>query len=245
MSYWGKDERGAEGVRTSKLTGADEALLVRYGLAEEEPARLRHVDYEKGEYLVRFGEPLQQLLILARGRAKVMLSLPSGQAVLAGIYDGQGILGDIEIFTGSAMSTHVVAATPVACISIPVALWQGRLQHSPPFLRYLATSLAHKLARSSTNSTVNLLIPLEARLCAYIGMTAQGGVFEANLTEVADLLGSSYRHLMRVLKALCDGGVLGRQKGSYRVLDTAALADRAGDTTFTREEGFSQWPGRL
>lgn len=232
--------KGAGEMRTSKLTGADEALLRHYGLAEVDPARLRHVEYEKGEYLVRFGDALQQLLILTQGRAKVMLSLPSGQAVLAGIYDSRGILGDIELFTGTAMSTHVVAAGPVACIAIPAALWQGTLQNSPPFLRYIAGSLAHKLDRSSANSAVNLLMPLEARLCAYISMTAQGGVFAANLTEVADLLGSSYRHLMRVLKALCDGGVLGRQKGGYRVLDAAELKNRAGDTAFTQGVGFLQ-----
>ncbi|MEG2718091.1 MAG: helix-turn-helix domain-containing protein, partial [Clostridia bacterium] len=71
--------------------------------------------------------------------------------------------------------------------------------------------------------------PLQARLCSYIRIVCANGFFHEKLTELAELLGTSYRHLLRTLDALCAQGVLSREENGFRVMDEEALQRLGGD----------------
>ncbi|MGL4736185.1 MAG: helix-turn-helix domain-containing protein, partial [Cellulosilyticaceae bacterium] len=66
----------------------------------------------------------------------------------------------------------------------------------------------------------------EKRLCAYILEVAQEDVLEDRLTNVASALGISYRHLLRMLKGLCEASLLRKEKEGYRIIDRKGLAAR-------------------
>jgi len=70
---------------------------------------------------------------------------------------------------------------------------------------------------------------LETRLSAYIMQTASDGEFRETLTEVALMLGCSYRHLLRSLNKLCQQGVLSKEESGYHVVNSTRLAELAGD----------------
>jgi predicted transcriptional regulator len=46
----------------------------------------------------------------------------------------------------------------------------------------------------------------------------------ASLTETADLLGTSYRHLNRIVRQFIEAGIIERRGGRLSVLDEAKLA---------------------
>ena len=87
------------------------------------------------------------------------------------------------------------------------------------------------------NSSINLLYPLENRLASYINESLVYGEneenlyidFDENLINIADLLGSSYRHLLRTFNTLCKKGVLERECGKYKVINKTLLKELAGD----------------
>lgn len=53
--------------------------------------------------------------------------------------------------------------------------------------------------------------------------------FHENLTEIAELLGTSYRHLLRTLSELCDKGILKKEGSSYIVTDERTLMELSAD----------------
>ena len=48
------------------------------------------------------------------------------------------------------------------------------------------------------------------------------------MTEMATLLGTSYRHLNRVIRELSDKGIVSKKNGKISVLDYVALKELAG-----------------
>ena len=83
--------------------------------------------------------------------------------------------------------------------------------------------LAQIVARNAVNDTLNILAPLEARLRAYIARSQREGVFTGRLTETAEYLGVSYRHLLRTMNELCARGILEKTRGGYRILQPLEL----------------------
>ena len=96
----------------------------------------------------------------------------------------------------------------------------------------VAHMLAQIVARNAVNDTFNILAPLEARLRAYIAHSQRQGVFAGRLTETAEYLGVSYRHLLRTMNDLCARGILEKTRGGYRILQPLEL---------DREQEAGEW----
>ena len=107
-----------------------------------------------------------------------------------------------------------------------------------------------KLASNSTNFAINMLYPLENRLVSYIlaflnyddENECDGSwqmylhekdeinfKFEGNFIEIAELLGSSYRHLNRVLNKMCRENIIRKNGKSYSILNIKRLIELSGE----------------
>ena len=81
------------------------------------------------------------------------------------------------------------------------------------------------------------------RLCSFISfMSKQITVddkdylyFHESLSDTAELLGTSYRHLQRTLKKLQEDGIIDRYSKGYIVLDYDQLMDLSSDEYFIDE----------
>ena len=79
-----------------------------------------------------------------------------------------------------------------------------------------------------------MLYPLENRLASYILATVQDSEenylrFTGNLTEVSELLGTSYRHLLRTLSNLTSKGAIRKRSNYYEVIEIEILKDLASE----------------
>ncbi|MNF10640.1 hypothetical protein D3C80_2116410 [compost metagenome] len=54
----------------------------------------------------------------------------------------------------------------------------------------------------------------------------------SSLTETADLLGTSYRHLNRIVRRFIDEGIIERKRGRLSVLDQTRLAQLANGNLY-------------
>ncbi|MCM0650202.1 cyclic nucleotide-binding domain-containing protein [Clostridium swellfunianum] len=193
--------------------------------------------FKKNEYICRDGEPLDYFLFFVEGKAKVNTPLSNGKSLLLCFYEDFRVLGDLEIINGKSASSNVQVIEDAYCIGIPLEYVKANLLSDSKFLRYICTSLGEKLESISKNSSINLLYPLENRLASYILAAGERiesrGLkrieFNENLTEVSELLGTSYRHLLRTLNTLCTRGVIIKKSSFYEVMNEESLVKMAAD----------------
>jgi len=215
-------------MQRSKLPPDCAARFDEYGLSGLDLSGAALMSYARGEWFLNEGREITYLLILLSGKAKVCVNARNGRSLLLCYYISEGIVGDLELMTGSRLaSTSMQAVTPLRCIALPLERYAPILRAHLPFVLRAGEELAGKLEARVQSSTEAILRPFEARLCDYLLQTAQDGVCSERLTDVAELLGCSYRHLLRCLGQLCRGGLLEKLPRGYRVLDPAALSARA------------------
>ena len=125
------------------------------------------------------------------------------------------VLGDIELLDVPFDPLFVEAKTDVYTLALYLEQHRQRLLGDPVFLRFLCKSMAEKLngaVRASRQKTLRQKVVSSLRF-------AEEGQLITGIGGIAANLNVSSRQLMRVLKELCELGVLSHEKkGSYRVL---------------------------
>lgn len=193
--------------------------------------------YEKNEYICKEGEPINYLYFFLDGKAKVYNNLSNGKALLLCFYHGLMLLGDLEMINPQPTTCNVQVIEKTYCIAISTDNIKLYLMEDPKFLKFICKSLGEKLNNLSKNSSINLLYPLENRLASYILATAETSllnnktttIFRGNLTEISELLGASYRHLLRTLNTLCSKGCIRKKDSHYEVINEDLLKELASD----------------
>ncbi|MCL2501279.1 MAG: cyclic nucleotide-binding domain-containing protein [Defluviitaleaceae bacterium] len=212
------------------LAEKDRQLLGPYGLQTLDLSHAVRISLARGEYLSRAGEPMDELYIVVSGKAKVFISLSDGKELLLAYFTQRGIIGEIELMTDALTTqTTVQAVTELVCVAFPLRVYAKELKRNNVFINYVAKDLAEKLAQRVVNSAITALQPLETRLCAYILQTATGGVFHEKLTELAGVMGASYRHLLRCLGKLCEKNILLKTPQGYQIINRRVMEMYAGD----------------
>jgi CRP/FNR family putative post-exponential-phase nitrogen-starvation transcriptional regulator len=174
--------------------------------------------YKKGEHIFKYGEPLTHVCFFISGRAKVYSLLSNGKHYLHTFYNRFELIGDVEFVNNLNIKTNVQALSDVYCLSLPLNKCHNMLYDDRKFLRAACSHLSDKLDVTGQFNSHNLLYPLEERLASYIVNTSENLMFSENLTALSELLGTSYRHLLRTIKAFCDNGYLLKENGHYKII---------------------------
>ena len=212
-----------------KINNSHIKILKSYGLENLDTGDIFLAGYKGGEYILRQGYDVEYLLFIVEGRTKVFVSAPNGKSLFLCSYKS-GVVGDVELMTGErSAASSVQAITDVWCIAIPVSGYKTILKSNNVFMNTIAQGIALKLCQSSKNNAVNILNSLESRLCSYIAITNTQGYFSESKTVLSEILGTSYRHLLRTLDKLCDIGVLEKEGKGYRILDERELTSIGED----------------
>jgi CRP-like cAMP-binding protein len=192
-------------------------------------------EWSKGEFLIRAGDPVERLYFFVEGRAKVYGSMENGSSLLVRFYSPFDILGDVELFSFERYILNVEALGPTVCLGLGVDAIKRSADRNGPFFMYLCGRLGRKLASFNTSASINMRYPVENRLASYL-LALESGEGESGLClgtedlgELADILGSSYRQLSRVVRRFRDEGILESRRGRLRVLAPEKLEDLARD----------------
>lgn len=181
--------------------------------------------YEKKEYLCRFREPVHRLIFLLEGQVSVSLTPPHGRThIITWSSENDLICGDIEVALGNTLaSADLRAENGALCLSLPIAPHLEALRQDNQFLLYALARISVQMVHQSIYTANNLLFPLEERMAAYILQNSQDGIFRANLTRTAELLGVSYRQLSRVMGGYADRGLLRKEGNVWLITYPAGL----------------------
>ena len=169
--------------------------------------------FEKGEFLNNLIDPRDYLCFPVSGMYMIMNIREDGS--MSGIYSGSRFtcFGDIEFARDVTSPFLIEILKRTFCVVLPLKDVRSQLENDPVFLRYLLSSAAQKLEQITLSMTEPK--DLKERLLHYIHTQCDNGVL-AGVGITAAALQCSRRQLQRLLKELCDEGILHRAaKGRY------------------------------
>ncbi|MFD1018601.1 Crp/Fnr family transcriptional regulator [Thalassobacillus hwangdonensis] len=190
---------------------------------------------EKGEVLCSKGDRLSHMYFLTEGKMKIFALSPEGKALILRFKTPFAIIGDVEYVQDTEVFHTVQFVTEGYMIGIPLDDLRKIEGGNTTFLNFLLEIITAKFYTETNASTLNMLYSVDVRLASYLlslSDDGKGSMFHeemhtSSLQELADVLGTSYRHLNRILRQFHEDGILERKRGLISVKDMDRLREKA------------------
>ncbi|MEJ8305252.1 Crp/Fnr family transcriptional regulator [Saccharibacillus sacchari] len=227
-------------MREIKDSGLLHQYLVQHDLEQvfHEPLRplLNLYVFEPGEALCSQGASADMLYVLVKGKIKIYTTSPEGKTLVISFKNPPEVIGDIEYIRDLNIINTVEAVSPVTVIGINGKTLKRYGDDHAPLLRFMLDIITKKFYIKSDFLSFNLMYPVEVRLASYLLSVCydesdegfEGRLATSELTDTANLIGTSYRHLNRVIRKLSEEGLVERSGGYLHVRDRALLEQLAG-----------------
>lgn len=184
--------------------------------------------FSKDEYVMEADTDLNYYYLLAEGKVKVSYLFENGKPYLLKFYSGCTVLGDIELLKNSPVRCNVEAVTDCVLIAVPAITLRNSYSENPKFLRHLLDSLSDKLYATINNSSYNYVYPLVNRLASYLNEFTTDEDFiklDTSYKDVAQFLGTTYRHLSRTLRELEAENIIRCEGKKIYIIDKKRLLE--------------------
>ncbi len=177
------------------------------------------VNFGENEFMIKEGEQPDSIYFILVGTVKLFAC--SKKRDFGVVFMNKGLVGDAEFVTGSAATRSAQVEGDVLCMRLSTRNCRHRLMSDRTFLRYLAQQLAEKLTLTETSTDASVHMRTEDKLYDYLKLSAEDGRVSESLGDISQIMGVSYRHLIRMMNTLVDEGKLrhGKRKGAYFIAD--------------------------
>jgi CRP/FNR family transcriptional regulator, putaive post-exponential-phase nitrogen-starvation regulator len=187
--------------------------------------------YADQETICAIGDRLEGLYVLASGKLKIYTVLENGKAMLLRYAHPPAVVGDVEWMAQYPVRNIVEAVGMCTTLHVSHAAIHEHESSNPAFLQWIIKNLSQKIYTLGSAAAMNQLYPVENRLASYLlslqpdasGIGAADEIRTSTLTETAELLGTSYRHLNRVISRFIDEGILERKNRRLIIKDEERL----------------------
>lgn len=201
--------------------------------------------FERGESICRQGEQAELLYVLVEGRIKIFNTTEEGKALIVSFKQPLEVIGDIEYVQGIDIYNTVEAVSRVTMLGISHK-WLSRYgSEHPPLLNFLLKIVTHKFYLKNHAMSLNLMHPVEVRLASYLlsssyehpeqQITEQEQLIPFYPVDTANLIGTSYRHLNRVIHKFVEEGLIARHKDGILIKKKEALQKIAGNNIYENQ----------
>ena len=184
--------------------------------------------YEKGELILKADSRLENYYILVEGQIKIAYLFENGKSMLLKFYKDFITIGDMELLRDKPIRCNVEAVEEVSIIAIPLSIIRSNYIANVNFLHHLVDSLSEKLDATINNTSYNYIYPLPNRLASYlVDHIADKDYIKltASFKEIAEFLGTTYRHLGRTFKELEEKSIIKVDKKTVYILDEIRLKE--------------------
>lgn len=195
--------------------------------------------YEQGEFICSQGESSQYLYVLVRGKIKVYTTSAEGKTLILSFKTPLEVIGDIEYVQDINIINTVEAVSSVHMIGVHHRWLKKYGSDYAPFLQFLLEIITQKFHLKTNSMSFNLLYPVEVRFASYLlsvsfedSDSLNKGQLRISIKDAANFIGTSYRHLNRVIGQFCNNGLIERNKGFILVKDRDGLRALAGDNIY-------------
>ncbi len=172
--------------------------------------------YSPHELLTNPFSPSQYLQFIVEGEL-LLYDMPDEESTVTiqTSFNDVQLLGDVELLDAQFTPFFVEARTDVYTLAIYQSRYRDILLKDPVFLLYLCRTLANKLNGAVADSKH---MPLKHRVEISLHYATENERI-TNIAHLAKSLNVSNRQFLRVLKELCEEGVLEHEKkGVYRLI---------------------------
>ncbi len=181
---------------------------------------------------------IEHLYFLVKGTVKIYTISKNGKALSLRFYNPLQILGDIEFIGNKLPTCNVQCLDDSLFIVISFDDMRRYANDDINFYKYISKIFSDKLSTSSDSNMRNFSYSLEERLASYILALSYDSensnqnsdeveIFKLN--DIAELLGTSYRHLIRTINSLMDKKIIYRKRNIIKILDRDRLEKLAKD----------------
>lgn len=193
--------------------------------------------FERGERICDQGSPAKQLFVLVKGKVKIYTTSIEGKTLILSFKTPIELIGDIEYVHGGSLINTVEAVSTVQLIGIPYTALRKYGGEDPALLQFLLKIITNKFYVKSNSLSFNIMHSVEVRLASYLlSVTGEGNLKEqdrrVNLMDTSNLIGTSYRHLNRIIKKFCEKGLIERNDGCLLVKDRKGLETLVGQNIY-------------
>lgn len=167
------------------------------------------------------------LYFLVEGQVQCSHFHPNGKLAVIDLSIPFTAIGDMEILSEERVRANVIATQDTTMLGIGSHFVERYGADDPRFLRFLIDQLRAKLFKTGTLQ-MSQVLPVIDRLALYMlaQPTRQDGTVELpGKEDLASLLGTTTRHLNRVLKELVESGDISAGYPCVRILNRLALQD--------------------
>lgn len=232
MCYIQKQEEGNTGKREVDILKIlhdpvqKERLIQSHKLADYMTLDIHKISdlvcFARNEYLVTAGVPSDYLYFVMSGKTICFSYTTNEKNNCVSFTQHQTLVGEASSLFGKPPAFNVKALSDTICIAINLPRYRTDLLNDLTFVRNICELLASKINNEGRYSTT-LLDPLEVRLAQFILLNTTNHLFTLQLTDCADALNTSYRHLLRIMKQLCALNILSKEHNCYYIQDRDAL----------------------
>lgn len=172
------------------------------------------------------------MYLLVKGKVKVFTSQENGKVYLINVESAPNSYGDLELFKRETYSANAQALIDLIVIGVPRNYVEKTCYDYPPFLRFIADSLGRRLNNITHISSQNLCQPLKVKLAGYLILHMEDQTrfkLYTSMTDVADHLGATYRHISRTFKDLEEEGLIRKEGKWIEIINEPVMRKLAGD----------------
>lgn len=212
--------------------------LQQFGLSDLFPDHVREemyaANYASGERLFSQDDEAHTLYFLVEGKLKISMLSPEGKRLILAFKTPFDIVGDVEYVRECPFINTVEAVTDIVVIAIPYDALRKHMADNAAWLQFLLHTITQKFETKTRAMNFNLLYTVDVRVASYLlSMTPGQQMIEStSLIDMADLIGTSYRHLNRVLHQFEQAGWIVKKRGKITLIDRSALLEQAGQNIY-------------
>lgn len=211
--------------------------IYSYTFSTDVEAALTVRVFERHDRLMVIGERVEGFLFLLSGSYYVTSPESNGKELLLRRCTVPSIMGDVERFEQCDVQSNCIASERCVCLFVPFALYEQTLQHDAAFTTLLLQELAFKLRTCTVLSRVNALSSVHVKLAAYLCTVYEDNrdhyLIVEHMRDIAPLLGTTNRHINRILKKWTEEQIVQRTAHTITVLDIEKLSHIADGVRYT------------
>ncbi|OTX95334.1 Crp/Fnr family transcriptional regulator [Bacillus wiedmannii] len=208
--------------------------------SEIDTAHFQLNHFEKGELICNIDDEMDRLYFVVKGKVKVYTITPEGKKLILRFINPLAVVGDIEFIQNSKAHNAVEACSEVVAISISHMVIRNKLLQNPKLMNFLLKNIANTLKISTRFTALNLLYPVEVRVASYllsISTDSNGNMYKKDLdatsvSSIADFIGVSYRHVIRVLQKFYKEKLIEKNNGVIVIKDFLRMKEVAKNNIY-------------
>lgn len=181
--------------------------------------------FQHNTAIIKANQTLTHLYYILDGRAKIYHSTEHGKDIFIHFLSANDWIGELT-FLGIEEETRQVISIGETCVlAIPKHLVENHLFSDKQFLIELNRFIGKKLLDRTHHFVKNQSYDLKYRLATFMIDMSHKAVYSEKHVNVVDYLGTSYRHLLQVLKDFQDENYIEKIGQSTYRLNKAKLQD--------------------